>query len=1218
MCRGFLLLHSRLKPLLVAAVLLWGTKLLMAGTVIAWGDGNSGGLNGNGLTNVAAIAAGDWLAMALKSNGTVQGWGNFWSAPPAGLSDVITMEGGGYHCLALKTNRTVVAWGSNSGPLGENSGQAIVPVGLGNVVAVAGGGYHSLALKADGTVVAWGRNAEGQATVPHNLSNVVSIAAGGFFSMALRSDGTVRGWGRFDATLSDLSNVVAIAAGSSHGLALLANGTISAGNEPVPTGLSNVVAVSAGGFHSVCLRNDGSVFAWGSGDVAPAGLSNVVGIASGWSFDLALIGEIPYIVGQPIGRSIYSGATAVLKVNAVGTAFSYQWQLDGTNLLGATNSLLTLENVQPRQTGFYQALISCPQRMITSSNAYLNVIMSAPIVLSQTADCVVEIGTNTSVAVLVTGSEPLTYRWQFNGTIIPGETNSILKLTNVQSTTSGLYKLVASNAFGVVSNSGTRVTAKDLPSAVNAAGLVWTTYGNSPWFFQTNTTHDGVAAAQSGIITESYQESVLETTVTGPGTLTFWCALSSGWGTEFLGFSVDGVQQFYLPRLSVGWHYRTIYVPAGDHALQWSFYTPFNADWRDAAWLDEVQFTPGPTPPEFSVVPTNQTLSAGANVTFLGQAFGTPTLQYQWQFKGVDLPGATNTALLLTNVQQPHAGVYRLVVTNDYGETNSAAVLAVNPMPPVLTLQPASKRLVVNSSTFLSVAAKGSEPFTYQWQFNEVDIFGATNALLPLPTVQITNSGNYRVMVANSIGQVTTSNALIIISTPLVIAWGAGTNVTSPPHLGQSQVPWALTNATAIGAGYFHSVALTSNGTVSAWGDNSYGQVSVSGLTNISSVSAGAYHNLGLRFDGSVVAWGAGTNFTGPPRRNQSKVPVNVSNVIAVAAGGVHSLALDRTGRVSAWGDYIYSQTNVPPGLSNVVAIAAGGSHSLALTKDGFVVAWGAGVNFGEFPHFGQSRVPVELSNVVAIAAATYHSMALRADGTVVCWGDNTFGQTIPPPGLSNVVAIAAGEGHSVALRKDGSLVSWGSNSYNKRTIPEGISNVVAIAGGGYHTLVMVNDGGPFVTRHPFYQTLNVGTTASLEVEALGDPPLSYQWRFNGIDLQGATNASITFSTALLESAGSYACVISNRFGNTVSAPAILTVLRTSPRFHSFGSRFDQDGFSMTLGQLSGHGSIILYASTNLIDWQPIATNPSAIGSLQLLDRSATNLPLRYYRAGEE
>ena len=100
----------------------------------------------------------------------------------ARLSGVTAVAAGGWHNLALKSDGTVVGWGDNG------AGQATPPAGLTDVVAIAAGFSYSLALKSDRTVVGWGDNFYGEATPPAGLTDVIAIAAGFLHSLALKSD----------------------------------------------------------------------------------------------------------------------------------------------------------------------------------------------------------------------------------------------------------------------------------------------------------------------------------------------------------------------------------------------------------------------------------------------------------------------------------------------------------------------------------------------------------------------------------------------------------------------------------------------------------------------------------------------------------------------------------------------------------------------------------------------------------------------------------------------------------------------------------------------------------------------------------------------------------------------------------------------------------------------------------------------------------------------
>ena len=266
---------------------------------------------------------------------------------------------------------------------------------------------------------------------------------------------------------------------------------------------------------------------------------------------------------------------------------------------------------------------------------------------------------------------------------------------------------------------------------------------------------------------------------------------------------------------------------------------------------------------------------------------------------------------------------------------------------------------------------------------------------------------------------------------------------------------------TLIAGGFEHSLTAKGDGTVVAWGNNSYGEATPpAGLTGVIAVAAGDNHSLALKSDGTVVAWGSNS-------QNQTTVPTGLNGVTSIAARGSQSLALKNDGTVVGWGSYASS---IPPDLDLVVAIAAGEtyslvvrdktrevvvigspsgtpmpaglndvlslsawSHSLAVKSDGSVVAWGSNTS-------GQATVPAGLSGVIQVAAGSEHSLALKDDGTVVAWGSNAQGQTSVPAGLSNVVAIAAGRYHSLALKADGSVVTWGYNPLNKLTVPSGLN----------------------------------------------------------------------------------------------------------------------------------------------------------------------------------
>ncbi len=385
-----------------------------------------------------------------------------------------------------------------------------------------------------------------------------------------------------------------------------------------------------------------------------------------------------------------------------------------------------------------------------------------------------------------------------------------------------------------------------------------------------------------------------------------------------------------------------------------------------------------------------------------------------------------------------------------------------------------------------------------------------------------------------------------------------GNGVPLPyPDDSHSTIPVEVSNLEgaelkAIAAGQGHSLALKNDGTVWAWGLNQDGQLgdgtttdsstpvqvndptdSSGYLTDVSAIAAGSSHSLALKSDGTVWAWG--NNFSGElgdgTTTDSSNKPVQVSEldgIEAIAAGGSLSLALKNDGTVWAWGDNQASQgsriggqlgddeitsSNTPLQVSDlpggIEAIAAGAEHGLALNDDGTVWAWGYNF-FGQLGNgtaTDSSNKPVqvsELDGVKGIAAGGSFSLALKDDGTVWAWGDNQVGQLgdgtstdgtpttceytetgggsgtstsctgsntpVQMSEVSGIEAIAAGVAHGLALKDDGTVWAWGMNqsgllgdvTYTLSTTTPGIntpvqvgnlSAVKAIAAGVFHSL---------------------------------------------------------------------------------------------------------------------------------------------------------------------
>lgn len=239
-----------------------------------------------------------------------------------------------------------------------------------------------------------------------------------------------------------------------------------------------------------------------------------------------------------------------------------------------------------------------------------------------------------------------------------------------------------------------------------------------------------------------------------------------------------------------------------------------------------------------------------------------------------------------------------------------------------------------------------------------------------------------------------------------------------------------VSNVTAIAAGYYNGYALKNDGTVWSWGYDNNGQlgddialtdqatpVAVATISSITKLAGGFYHALALKSDGTVWSWGDDANgqLGDDLASADQATPVQVSgltNITAISAGWFHSMALKNDGTVWAWGSDGFGQLgddvalvnqNTPvqvSGLTNIVAIAGGAYHSLALKSDGTVWSWGWDSFFGQLgddaPMVDQA-VPVQVSgltNIRSISAGYAHSLAVTNDGSqIYAWGYNAWGQ---------------------------------------------------------------------------------------------------------------------------------------------------------------------------------------------------------------------------------
>jgi hypothetical protein len=472
----------KLLPLsLLTTLLCCAPGIQSHGQVIIWGTSSYGQANvPASATNVIALAAGDQHCIALRADGKAVSWGgNVFGQTnvPADLTNVVSIDAGSSHSLALRSDGSVVLLGRIIYGMGGPASATVSPAAT-NVAALAlgSGAQHALVLRADGTVVDWGHQGPNDLTnIPPAAVNIVSVAAASYHALALRADGKAVAWGNnldgsvYNTVPASATNLVAIACGFYGDLGLRPDGTVVAWKGASETysaaslktsGFTNIIDVARpfgdslfGNDGILGLRRNGTLVSL-NGTSPPANATNICAISPGSWCAMALVGSGPPVFpGMTLNRTVVRGANAYFHMTAVGALpMFYQWNCNGTNIPGATNTTLALTNVQPDIAGNYYTLTaSNALDTATSGSMYLN---ETPLeVYATTTNLPALAGATVKFTATATGQGPFGYQWFFNGTNLLGMITNSLSLTNVQLEQAGAYTVAASNSYGSVTSS---------------------------------------------------------------------------------------------------------------------------------------------------------------------------------------------------------------------------------------------------------------------------------------------------------------------------------------------------------------------------------------------------------------------------------------------------------------------------------------------------------------------------------------------------------------------------------------------------------------------------------------------------------------------------------------------------------------------------------------------------------------------------------------------
>ena len=421
----------------------------------------------------------------------------------------------------------------------------------------------------------------------------------------------------------------------------------------------------------------------------------------------------PIILTPPVSQTAAAGSVVAFSITATGTApLTYQWAKDGSDLAGATNSVLLLRGITAPDAGSYSVVIRNLAGSATS-NAVTLTLMRAPAIVIPPQGASVFTGAPVTLAATIDGVPAPTFQWRKDTVNLPGATNSTYPIASAALTDAGAYELVATNSVASVTTPSVAVLVTKRSQTITFATPVTT------------------AVAGTGIALNATADSGLPVSFT----------LVSGTGS-LAGSSLTGTGGTVVVR-----------------ALQAG-----NGSFDAAASVDRTfSFIAGALSPFITSAPVDQTVLAGTAVTFRVSAVGSPPPAFQWQKDGAAIAGATTAALTLASAAIADTARYTVVATNAAGAAIASAALTVRAAPVIVTA-PASATVSAGTPASFTVVATGAPTPTFQWRKNGTAITGATTTALNFASASSGDAGRYDVVVTNSIGTMTSAAATLTVN----------------------------------------------------------------------------------------------------------------------------------------------------------------------------------------------------------------------------------------------------------------------------------------------------------------------------------------------------------------------------------------------------------------------------------------------------------------------
>lgn len=967
----------------------------------------------------------------------------------------------------------------------------------------------------------------------------------------------------------------------------------------------------------------------------------------------------PVIVAHPQSVSAKLGADVPLTVKAAGSGgMSFLWLKNGSKFGGGMPWIypdgtftLTLTNISHLEEGDFSVVVLGSSGSVTSRVATVTVL--DPTIEQQPKTQATYLGSSVTFNVTAGGTSPLSYQWRKDGLDLAGETGPALVLSDLRLDHRGEYQVVVSNAYGALTSSVARLNLFLSADAFNPGA------GNSVRAF---------AELPGGKILVAGQFSALANEpCTNLGCLNPDGSLDPGFRAQLdadvrcLAVQPDGKILVGGVIRSAGGEQRRGLVRfqangAVDTAFRPGFVGPL--PWFSDMWLEVRALA---VQPDGRILVGGQFSSmAGGVRNSLGRLNPDGTLDTSFD-PGMQsvITNAMVSSLALQNDgkilvgghQMRFGGVARMALARLHpdGSLDSSFPTDAQTLLTVLALQPDGSILIGGYLT--SVGGQPRKGLARIAADGTVD-----------PNFQPQLTGVPMSLVAQANGKLLVSGSLSLLN---------GASCGNLIRLKSDGSPDLDFNCDANGA--VAAIGLQADGKILVGGSftllGGLPRQSIGRLSNIESATetlvvegssikwlrdGGTPEVSNATFEGSTnqidwVALGAAKPIPGgwqaePGREPNSPRKLDADPPFAFSFLRARGTVTGGNENCSTWPVQTLVQLlRITTQPSNQAA-ALGSTASFTVVADGpgpLSYQWCKdGSPLADSDFVTGTRTPVlVLSNLLMDAAGDYavviaggaQNVTSRVAALVV------EGITVATPPLDQTVnaglnvnltvAVSGPEPLSFQWLKDDVALADGPAVSGVTTPSLWLTNVFGADSGAYQVVVshglltatsavaVVSVNDPVITVPPTNYHVGLCDPLELFVGALGTPPLSFQWRKNGLDLPHATNSPFVLPLIAESDAGSYQVLVTSKYGTALSSPALVTVdaPAMTPPVLRLNAGSSSPSFQFTLSGVCGQ-VIILESSTNLIDWIPVATNRTDSTPLSFSD-SREGAQARFYRA---